>query len=70
MDKKGKVILNKKVKRKGLLSLVNKLEKEEDFLIGMESCGGAHHIARTLHQEGYDARMMSAKFVKPFVKSN
>ena len=39
-------------------------------MVGMEACGGAHHWARTLRALGYDTRLMSAQFVKAYVKSN
>ena len=70
VDKKGKILFNKKVKRDKLASFVEGLEKEEDFLIAMEACGGSNHIARTLLGKGYNTKIISAKFVKPFVKSN
>ena len=69
-DRKGKKIFNKKVRRKDLLSTIKKLDKEEDFLVSMEACGGSLHIARSLMAEGYKTRIISAKFVKPYVKSN
>ena len=69
-DKRGGKIFNKKVSRKDLVSTIDKLDKEEDFLVAMEACGGSHHVARTLGAKGYQTRIMSAKFVKPYVKSN
>ena len=39
MDKKGKVLFNKKVKRDKLVSFIEGLEREGDFLIAMEACG-------------------------------
>jgi transposase len=36
----------------------------------MEACGGAHHWARMVRSMGYDARLMSAQFVRAYVKSN
>jgi hypothetical protein len=35
-------------------------------LIGMEACVGAHHLSRRLHSLGHDARLMPAKYVKPY----
>jgi transposase len=37
-------------------------------LIGMEACVGAHHLSRRLHSLGHDARLMPAKYVKPYRK--
>ena len=38
--------------------------------IGMESCGGAHHWARTLQAQGFVVKLLAPQFVKPYVKSN
>ena len=53
-----------------MLSEITKLDKNSDFLIAMEACGGAHHVARNLVAEGYEVKLIAPKFVKPFVKSN
>ena len=37
-------------------------------LIGMEACVGAHHLSRNLHGFGHDARLMPAKYVRPYSK--
>jgi transposase len=36
--------------------------------IGMEACVGAHHLSRTLKALGLDARLMPAKYVRPYSK--
>ena len=53
-----------------MLSEITKLDKNSDFLIAMEACGGAHHVARNLVIEGHEVKLIAPKFVKPFVKSN
>ena len=35
-------------------------------LIGMEACVGAHHLSRKLRALGHDARLMPAKYVRPY----
>jgi hypothetical protein len=37
-------------------------------LIGMEACVGAHHLSRRLKALGHDARLMLAKYVRPYSK--
>jgi transposase len=37
-------------------------------LIGMEACVGAHHLSRRLKLLGHDARLMPAKYVRPYSK--
>ena len=36
--------------------------------IGMEACVGAHHLSRRLRLLGHDARLMPAKYVRPYSK--
>ncbi len=35
------------------------------MLFGMEACAGAHNLARALRDQGHDARLMPAQYVKP-----
>ena len=70
VDPTGEKVLSKKVSRSKFLWEIEKMKKGKDFVIGMEACGGSHHIARMLKREGYEAKMMAAKFVTPYVKSN
>jgi transposase len=37
-------------------------------LIGMEACVGAHHLSRELKALGHDARLLPAKYVRPYSK--
>jgi transposase len=37
-------------------------------LTGMEACVGAHHLSRRLRALGHDARLMPAKYVRPYSK--
>jgi transposase len=39
-------------------------------LIGMEACGGSQHWARELRTLGHDVKLLSARWVKPFVSGN
>jgi transposase len=36
----------------------------------MEACGGAHFLGRALREQGRDARLMPAQYIKPYVKTN
>jgi transposase len=35
-------------------------------VVAMESCSGAHHLARRLRLMGLDARLIAAHFIGPF----
>jgi transposase len=63
----GKVLVRKKFSRKQLLAYTANMPAS---LIGMEACAGAHFLGRALRTQGHDVRLIAAKFVKPFVKSN
>jgi transposase len=39
-------------------------------VIGMEACGGAHFLGRALQEQGHEARLIPAQYVKPYVKTN
>ena len=64
---RGKTLLKKKLSRKGLLALTANLPPS---LIGLEACSGSHFLAKALREQGHDARLIPAQFVKPFLKSN
>jgi transposase len=67
VDRRGKLVVRKKLNRKQLLNFLSNLEP---CLIGMEACGGSHYWARKAKEFGHTAKLMSAKFVKPYLKSN
>ena len=63
----GKVLVRKKFTQRQLLTYTANLQIS---LIGLEACSGAHFLGRALRQQGHDARLIPAQFVKSFVKSN
>jgi transposase len=42
----------------------------EPGVVAMEACGSAHHWGRLLKGFGHEVRLVSAQFVRPFVKTN
>jgi transposase len=67
LNVRGEVVVRKKCSRDQILRFTANLQVS---LIGMEACGGAHFLARALREQGHDARLMPAKYVKPYVKTN
>lgn len=65
VDRRGKVILRKKLSRENVLAFFANLPP---CLVGMEACGGAHHFAREIEKLGHTVRQMSPQYVKPYVK--
>jgi transposase len=65
LDDRGAIVLRTKLSRRQLEArLANLLP----CLIGMEACVGAHHLSRRLMALGHDARLMPAKYVRPYSK--
>ena len=52
----------------GAIVLRQKCSRLPPCLIGMEACVGAHHLSRKLKALGHDARLMPAKYVRPYSK--
>ena len=66
-NERGRVLWRKRTTRRGLEAVLAKLPAST---VAMESCGGSHYWARRCRKHGRVARLISGKFVKPFVKSN
>lgn len=65
VDRHGTAVLKKQLRRSQLLDW---FRNQPPCLVGMEACGSAHHWARELGKLGFDVRLMSPQFVKPYVK--
>jgi transposase len=65
LDERGAIVLRQKWSR-GQVS--TRLANLPPCLIGMEACVGAHHLARRLQALGHHARLMPAKYVRPYFK--
>jgi transposase len=35
----------------------------------MEACCGVHHLGRQIKEQGYDVRLMSPEYMRPYVKA-
>ncbi|SCC44648.1 Transposase [Kosakonia oryziphila] len=66
-DEKGHALLRKKFSRS---QLIHFLSSCKPATVVMESCGGAHFMARRIADLGHRAKLISPQFVRPFVKSN
>ena len=64
-DKRGSIVLRQKWSRGQIEA---RLANLPPCLVGMEACVGAHHLARKLTALGHDARLMPAKYVRPYAK--
>jgi transposase len=64
-DQRGAIVLRQKWSRGQLEA---RLANLPPCLIGMEACTGAHHLSRKLQLLGHNARLMPAKYVRPYSK--
>jgi Transposase len=64
-DERGALVLRQKWSRGQVEARLANLPA---CLIGMEACVGAHHLSRKLQALGHDARLMPAKYVRPYSK--
>jgi transposase len=65
LDQRGAIVLRQKWSRGQIEA---RLANMPPCLIGMEACVGAHHLSRKLQSIGHDARLMPAKYVRPYSK--
>ena len=63
-DRRGALVLRQKWSRGQVEA---RLANLPPCLIGMETCVGAHHLSRKLASLGHDARLMPAKYVRPYI---
>jgi len=63
LDKRGAIALRQKWSRG---QVETRFANMPPCLIGMEACCGAHHLSRKLKALGHDARLMPAKYVRPY----
>src|ERR1700693_6656042 len=64
-DARGAIVLRQKWSRGQVEA---RLANIPPCLIGMEACVGAHHLSRKLASLGHDARLMPARYVRPYSK--
>jgi hypothetical protein len=65
LDQRGAIVLRQKWPRGQVEA---RFANMPPCLIGMEACVGAHHLSRRLKTFGHDARLMPARYVRPYSK--
>jgi transposase len=65
LDRRGAIVLRQ---RRSRGQVASRFANMPPCLIGMEACVGAHHLSRKLQVLGHDARLMPAKYVRPYSK--
>jgi transposase len=67
VDATGTVVMRRRLRRGQVEPFFAGLSPS---VVGLETCGGAHHWARLLQRQGHEVRLMPAHYVKPYVKRN
>ena len=67
VDEQERPALRKTLKRSQVMKFFAQLNL---CIVGIESCGSAHHWARKLRSFGHEVRMMAPQFVAPYRKSD
>src|SRR6516164_2012094 len=65
LDQRGAIVLRQRWSRS---QVERRLANMPPCLVGMEACVGAHHLSRKLKALGHDARLMPARYVRPYSK--
>ncbi|MGA8292128.1 MAG: IS110 family transposase, partial [Rhodoplanes sp.] len=65
LDERGAIVMRQKWSRGQVEA---RFANMPPCLIGMEACVGAHRLSRKLKELGHDARLMPAKYVRPYSK--
>jgi transposase len=65
LDSDGAVVLRKRIQRHRLLDCLADLPP---CIVGMEACGGAHHLGHFCVERGHQPRLMAPLHVRPCVK--
>lgn len=66
VNEHGKQVVRKEFSRQKLHEFMANLKP---CLVGMEACGGAHHLARVFTEFGHDVRLMAIQHVKPYTSA-
>jgi len=65
VDSAERVVVRRKLRRSELLGFFAKLAPTA---VGLEACGGSHHLARELVGLGHEPRLVPAQYVKAYLK--
>lgn len=64
VNQEGKRVFRQQFTRQKLYEFMANLKP---CLVGMEACGGAHHLARMFKEMGHAVRLMAIQHVKPYM---
>ena len=66
LDQTGRIEVRRRMRRESVAAFTAKLPA---CVVAMEACCGAHHLGRSLVEQGHTVRLMSPEYVRPYVKA-
>ena len=66
LDPAGAVVKRRRMRPASIPSLTRTMPP---CIVAMEACCGAHHLGRLLAAQGHTVRLMSAEYLRPYVKA-
>ena len=66
LDETGRIEVRRRMRRESVAAFTVKLPA---CVVAMEPCCGAHHLGRSLVEQGHTVRLMSPEYVRPYVKA-
>jgi transposase len=66
LDQAGAVVKRRRMRPGSIAAFTAKLPA---CIVAMEACCGAHHLGRLIRAQGHEVRLMSPKYVRPYVKA-
>jgi transposase len=67
VDARGKTTVQRQLRRRQVLPFMAQLPT---CVVGMEACGGAHYWTHEIAKLVLEVKLMSPRFVRPYVKSS
>jgi len=66
LDQTGRIEVRRRMRRESVAAFTAKLPA---CIVAMEACCGAHHLGRSMVEQGHTVRLMSPEYVRPYVKA-
>lgn len=66
LDHRGAVAPRRRSRRAAVVDFVRSLPRRA---VAMEACCGAHPLGRAFETAGFEARLLSPEYVRPYVKA-
>lgn len=66
LDQGHQVVVRRRMRPETVIAFASRLPAR---IVAMEACCGAHHMGRSLAEQGHTVRLMAPEYVRPYVKA-